>query len=73
MLCELTEVIQNCGVPFTIRIGKTSKKIEFSSLLGEDRKKLLNELPSKLSYCQPEEFSSKVEKLWKVSCMYTCG
>ena len=73
MLCELTEAIQDCGVPFTIRTDKTSKKIEFSSLLGEDRKKLLNELPPKLSYCQPEEFSSKVKKLWKVRCMYTSG
>ena len=73
MLCELTEAIQDCGVPFTIRTDKTNKKIEFSSLLGEDRKKLLNELPPKLSYCQPEEFSSKVKKLWKVRCMYTSG
>ena len=69
MLCSLVEAIRECGIPFTVRIGKASKKrkVEFSSLLGEDRKKLLATcLPTKLSYCQPEMFSSKVVDLWKV-------
>lgn len=73
MLCNLVEVIRECGVPFTVRLGKAGKKVEFSSLLGEDRKKL-QALPTKLSYCQPENFSSEVVKLWKVitcSYMYT--
>ena len=56
MLCSLVEAIRECGIPFTVRIGKASKKAEFSSLLGEDRKKLLHALPTKLSYCQPESF-----------------
>jgi len=62
------EEVKDCGVPFVVRVGKTKKKnhyVEFSSMLGEDRKKLLKRLPAKLQYCQPENFSSKVEDLWK--------
>ena len=65
MLCSLVEAIRECGIPFTVRIGKANKKVEFSSVLVEDRKKLLHALPTKLSYCQPEMFSSKVVDLWK--------
>jgi len=42
------------------------KNVEFNSLLGEDRKKLLKLLPTKLQYCQPDNFSSIVKDLWKV-------
>jgi len=67
MLCNLVEAIHDCGVPFTVQVGTTNKKLEFSSLLGGERKKLLADLPSKLWSCQPQKFSSKVENLWKVS------
>ena len=53
-------------MPFNVKLGKARKKVEFSSLFGEDWKTLLHCLPSKLSSCQPEKFSSIVEKLWKV-------
>lgn len=65
MLCKLVEKIHECGVPFVVRLGKR-KHVEFSSMLGDDRKKLLKLLPAKLQYCQPKEFSSKVEDLWRV-------
>jgi len=67
MLCKLVEEVQDCGVPFVVRVANTKKKnVEFNSLLGEDRKKLLKLLPTKLQYCQPDTFSSIVKDLWKV-------
>ena len=41
MLCSLVEAIRECGIPFTVRIGKASKKVEFSSVLGEYQQNLV--------------------------------
>ena len=38
MLCELTEAIQDCGVPFTIRTDKTSKKLSLVPSLEKTEK-----------------------------------
>ena len=71
MLCQLIEAIPDSGVPFTVRIGKTNKKLILIPP-WEGQKKLLDELPPKLSYCQPEEFSSKVENLLYVCVWIHC-
>ena len=41
---------------------------EFTSLMGKDKVKLLDNLPQKLDGCQPDEFCDVVQKIWKV-CM----
>ena len=65
MVKELMKQIRSCGVPFNIR--ETSRKYEFTSLTGNDRKKLLQHLPDKLGTCQPAHYASKVKQLWKVA------
>ena len=59
MLCSLVEAIRECGIPFTVRIGKVSKKVEFSSLLGEDRKKLLHAYQQNLVIANQKCFHQK--------------
>ena len=71
MVKRLLEAIQSCGVSFTIRISKKAEGgFEFSSLVGNDKKKLLNQLPSKMLDCQPPAFSKVVQQLWEV-CVAT--
>ena len=53
MIKSLLKAIRSCGVSFKIYINKKGGGFEFSSLVGNDKKKLLNKLPSKLSQCQP--------------------
>lgn len=66
MINNLLTAIKSCKVSFTIRPGKNVKCFEFTSLMGKEKVKLLQELPDKLSGCQPDEFSSIVIKIWKV-------
>ena len=65
MVRSLIEQIRDCGVHFEVY---DKNQYEFTSLNGNDRKKLLQLLPPKLTNrsCQPPEFSDKVKKLWEV-------
>ena len=65
MIQKLLECIRSCGVTFNI-YESTKKDFSFTSLVGNDKLKLLEKLPPKLKQCQPGEFYSDVEKLWKV-------
>lgn len=65
MVKALLQEIRSCGVPFNI-IEK-SRKYEFMSLTGTDRKKLLLYLPTKLEKCQPAAYALKVKQLWEVN------
>ena len=65
MVTRLLKVINSCGVSFTIRIKKD--EFEFTSLIGNDKKKLLDNLPYKMSSCQPPEYYTIVQELWKVA------
>jgi len=38
MLCDLVEVVHDCGVPSTVRVDAKNKKLEFNSLFGGGRK-----------------------------------
>lgn len=69
-LQNLIQTVRSCGVSFNIweknnADGKGSGSYEFTSLLGNDRKKLLKELPGKLT---PEVIhantSERVANLW---------
>lgn len=62
--------IRSCGISFQIwektnADGKGSGMYDFTSLLGADKKKLLAELPDKLSNCIHPETSQTVIKIWK--------
>ena len=65
MITRLSKAINSCGVSFTIRIKKD--EFEFTSLVRNDKKKLLNNLPYKMSSCQPPEYYTIVQELGKVA------
>ena len=73
MVQALIGEIRGCGVHFEVF---DKNQYEFTSLNGNDRKKLLQLLPSKLTKCQPQEFGGKVKKLWEVGIaivMHACS
>ncbi len=70
LLAKLVQGINDCGVPFHIwskknADGSASKILEFTSLVGSQKKKLLNKLPPKLKeYLYPETCNT-VCKIWR--------
>lgn len=70
---NLVKAINNCGVSFSIwekrnADGRGSGTWDWTSLMGNDRKKLLRELPKRLanSNCIQKNTCDKVAQLWKV-------
>ena len=64
MRSMITKLLHTCGVSFIIYIKKDG--FEFTSLVGNDKKKLLNNLLHKISICQPPDYSKTVQKIWEV-------
>lgn len=64
MVKALINSIRSCGVSF--QIWDKGGDFECTSLMGNDKKKLLQFLPSKLTDCQPPTLASDVKKLWEV-------
>ena len=67
----LISAINNCGVSFNIwekkdADGSTSGIFDFTSLMGNDKKLLLKNLPGKLQDVIHAEGRTSVIKLWKV-------
>ncbi|MCG7867336.1 MAG: hypothetical protein JAY74_13350 [Candidatus Thiodiazotropha taylori] len=60
----LVNAIQSCGVSFRTWKSK-SGELEWSSLSGNDLKKLLKNLPDKLIFCLNNDTSDDVRHLWK--------
>ena len=65
MVNNLLRAIKSCGVTFTLFISK-SNEFDFTSLMGTEKVKLLDNLPNKLNDCKPEKFCSLVQKIWNV-------
>ena len=71
---ELVKLINQCGVSFSIwekrnADGKGSGTWDWTSLMGDDRKKLLRELPMKLANSNKgiqQQTREIVARLWKV-------
>ena len=66
MLNNLVMAIKSCGVSFYVFEPGNDGKMEWPSLLGNDKLKLLKQLPDKLSDCHPAEMVTEVQTLWKV-------
>jgi len=66
MMQRLIAAIRSCGVSFYIK-SVSRDNIEFTSLTGSDRKKMLKLLPPKIYQCQPSNYYKKVKALWEVS------
>lgn len=64
MITNLLKAIRSCGVSFNIFIKKEG--FDFTSLVGDDKKTLLNKLPDKLCTCQPLNYYAVVQQIWKV-------
>ncbi|XP_065892708.1 uncharacterized protein [Dysidea avara] len=62
---NLIAAIRECGVYFNIYEDDESGKVEWPSLLGPDKLKLLKNLPDKLVGCQPPEMVPLTQNLWK--------
>ena len=62
MISKLIENIRSCGVSFKV-YPKKSGEYEFTSLVGNDKKKLLEKLPKKLVDYQPKDCSKDVKAL----------
>lgn len=69
MIKALIGNIQSCGVSINIW-EKADGKIDFTSIMGDDKKKLLKMLPPRLISCQPSAFASDVKKLWEVASQF---
>ena len=66
MLNNLVTAIKGCGVHFCL-YEQDNGKMEWPSLLGPDKLKLLKNLTNHFNNCQPTEIASDVERLWKVT------
>ena len=65
MLNNLMTAIKKCGVYFCL-YEQEDGTMEWPSLLGPDKIKLLKQLPKEFKNCQPAEMATDVEKLWQV-------
>lgn len=74
-LQKLVQVINGCGITFSVwekrdNEGKCSGKKDWTSLMGDEKKKLLRTLPEKLESNQDEiihgDTAGTVIQLWKV-------
>lgn len=63
-LAILTSAIESCGVSFKTWTTKTGE-MEYTSLTGTDKKKVLKHLPDKMFFCLHEETRDDVINLWK--------
>jgi len=68
LMTKLIAAIRECGVSFNVYEDE-SGKVDWTSLLGPDKLKLLKILPDKLTDCQPPEMVQSIQKLWKVCCI----
>ena len=66
LLSKLILAIRDCGVHFNVYENTENESVEWPSLLGPDKIKLLKLLPAKLAGCQPPEMVKPTQKLWKV-------
>ena len=70
-LDNLVRAIRSCGVTFSVweklnADGRNSGIYDFTSLMGTDKKILLEMLPSKLNGILTPDTNNDVIKIWKV-------
>jgi len=70
MILSLLREIRNCGVSFSVRLDNSEEGgFDFSSLVGNDKIKLLQRLPGRFFKCQPKAYYKTVKDIWEV---YNC-
>ena len=73
LLTSLSSRVRQCGVTFRVwecrdPYGKPSGKYDFTSLMGEDMKKVISLLPSHFNSLLRRDISDTMAQLWKVQC-----
>lgn len=71
-LMALVKAINDCGIPFTVwpKVNETGKKTsgyDWRSLVGHEKKVLLQHLPEKFEKVLWPETCPTVKEIWKVS------
>ena len=66
MFQKLITAINSCGVQFKVWEERDSAALNWTSLMGPDKLKLLKKFPDKLNTCHPEDMISDLQALWKV-------
>ena len=68
-VASLCSQVRSCGVGFKVWYkknanGEPTSDLDFTSLNGDERKKVLKLLPQKLTRILPESYAASVVKLW---------
>lgn len=70
-ILSLMKEIRSCGVSFHIWMSKSEEGgFTFTSLVGNDKLKLLKQLPAKFSNCQPKTYYKTVKEIWEVCILF---
>jgi hypothetical protein len=70
-LTTLVKAINECGIPFKVwekldNNGKKTSRYDWRSLVGQEKKKLLQKLPEKFAQVLRPDICHTVTKIWKV-------
>jgi len=72
MLQRTVSAINDCGVQFRIWKNRdNTQHLKWTSLLGDDKLKLLKLFPDKLHACHPTNMQFEVQDLWKVHSYFS--
>lgn len=63
---NLIKAVRSMGISFQISNKKDSKEKNWTSLMGNEKKKLLKDLPAKFQEILRPETAEKTKKLWEV-------
>ena len=63
---NLIKAVRSLGISFHIWNKKDSKEKDWTSLMGNEKKKLLKDLPGKFHEILRPETAEKTKKLWEV-------
>ena len=70
-LDKFLEIVRSLGVSLNVWKSADTKKIEWTSLLGGEKRIRLKKLPEFFSEIFPPERAAIIQKLWTVSKTYT--
>ena len=67
MIQNLVKTIDDCGVHFYVWEDRKADELQWPSVMGPPKKKLLRLFPDRMIGCQPSNMVEPVQKLWKAS------
>ena len=67
LIQSLVKTISECGVHFYVWEDKKEDELQWPSIMGPAKKKLLKYLPPEMDKCQPSGMVTDIKTLWNVS------